>query len=70
MSRVVHSFARRPSVSPLRERTTAGNSAGYLERESLRYEFIKIQGAVRENLTLRCDGQTIKLNRKGRRSPK
>jgi len=36
-----------------------------LEREAIRYEFIKIPGEVRENITLRYADSTIKLNRKG-----
>ncbi len=65
VSRVVHSFGQETLCLAVAGEDNCREFAGYLERESLRYEFIKIQGAVRENLTLRCAGQTIKLNRKG-----
>ncbi|MDD2362808.1 MAG: 1-phosphofructokinase family hexose kinase [Oscillospiraceae bacterium] len=39
--------------------------SGRLEQENLRYEFVKTQGSVRENLTIRSNDQTIKINRKG-----
>lgn len=65
VSRVVHSFGQETLCLAVAGEDNCREFAGYLEAESLRYEFIKIQGAVRENLTIRCDGETIKLNRKG-----
>lgn len=65
VSRVVHSFGQETLCLSVAGKDNCREFAGYLESESLRYEFIKIEGAVRENLTLRSDGQTIKLNRKG-----
>ena len=65
VSRVVHSFGLETLCIAVAGEDNCREFAGYLEAESLRYEFIKVQGAVRENLTVRCDGQTVKLNRKG-----
>lgn len=39
--------------------------AQFLEKAGLRYEILQVEGVVRENLTLRSDGETVKLNRKG-----
>lgn len=65
VSRVVHSFGLQTLCLSVAGEDNCEEFAQYLEKESLRYEFIKIAGAVRENLTLRWDGQTIKLNRRG-----
>lgn len=65
VSRVVHSFGQETLCISVAGEDNCREFAGYLEREDLRYEFIKVEGAVRENLTLRSDGQTVKLNRKG-----
>lgn len=65
VSRVIHSFGQETLCLSVAGKDNCREFAGYLEHESLRYEFIKVEGAVRENLTLRSDGETIKLNRKG-----
>lgn len=65
VSRVVHSYGQETLCITVAGQDNCKEFAGYLEQESLRYEFIKVDGAVRENLTLRSDGQTVKLNRKG-----
>lgn len=65
VSRVAHSFGQETLCISVAGQDNCREFAGYLEQEDLRYEFIKVDGAVRENLTLRSDGQTFKLNRKG-----
>lgn len=65
VSRVMHSFGQETVCLTVAGEDNCREFAGYLEQESLRYEFIKVKGSVRENLTLRSDGQTIKVNRKG-----
>lgn len=65
VSRVVHSFGQETVCLTVAGEDNCREFSGYLERESLRYEFIKVEGAVRENLTLRSEEQTIKVNRKG-----
>ena len=65
VSRVVHSFGQETLCLSVAGEDNLREFAGFLEQENLRYEFIKVEGAVRENLTLRAEGQTIKLNRKG-----
>ncbi len=65
VSRVVHSFGQETLCIAVAGEDNCREFAGYLEQESLRYEFIKIEGAVRENLTICSEGQTLKLNRKG-----
>lgn len=65
VSRVVNSFGQQTLCITVAGKENCREFAGYLERESLRYEFIQIEGSVRENLTLRTDGETIKINRKG-----
>jgi len=39
--------------------------AAFLEPKELRYELLKVEGNVRENITVRYADQTVKLNRKG-----
>ncbi len=65
VSRVAHSFGMQTLCLSVAGKDNCSEFAGYLNQENLKYELIKIDGAVRENLTLRCDEQTIKLNRKG-----
>ncbi|MDD3693618.1 MAG: 1-phosphofructokinase family hexose kinase [Oscillospiraceae bacterium] len=65
VSRVAHSFGMQTLCLSVAGKDNCSEFAGYLNQENLKYELIKIDGAVRENLTLRCGEQTIKLNRKG-----
>ena len=58
VSRVLHSFGQDTLCLSVAGQDNCQEFAGFLERESLRYEYMKVEGAVRENLTLRCDGQT------------
>ena len=37
----------------------------YLDDEDLLCDMLRVDGAVRENLTLRCGGETVKINRQG-----
>lgn len=65
VSRVVRSFGVPNLCLSVAGEDNSSEFAGYLEEESIHYEFLKVQGAVRENLTLRHNDQTIKINRKG-----
>lgn len=65
VSRVVQEFGQKSLCISVAGKENCREFAGYLDREKLQYELIRIEGAVRENLTLRCNGQTIKVNRKG-----
>ena len=65
VSRVSHSFGLQTRCLTLTGKENCREFSGYLESEKLRYEPILIEGAVRENLTLRYDGNTAKVNRKG-----
>lgn len=65
VSRVAHSFGMQTLCLSVAGKDNCSEFAGYLNQENLKYELIKIDGAVRENLTVRRDEQTIKLNRKG-----
>ena len=65
VSRVVRSFGLDSLCLAVAGEDNSREFASFLEQDRLRYELLRVEGAVRENLTLRCDGQTIKLNRKG-----
>lgn len=65
VSRVVHTFGLESLSLAVAGKDNAGEFARFLEQDGLRYELLEVEGAVRENLTLRCDGETLKLNRKG-----
>ena len=65
VSRVVRTFGLDSLCLAVAGEDNCREFAQYLEAGGLRYELLKVEGAVRENLTLRCDGQTIKLNRRG-----
>lgn len=65
VSRVLHSFG----VDNLCI-TTAGEEnrhefADFLQRDELRFDLLRVDGAVRENLTLRYGDRTVKINRSG-----
>ncbi len=65
VSRVVQTFGLPNLCLSVVGEDNSDEFAGYLEKESIHYELLKVQGAVRENLTLRCGENTIKVNRKG-----
>ncbi len=65
VSRVANSFGQQTLCIGVAGKENYREFADHLEQENLRYEFIKIQGSVRENLTIRNGTQTIKINRKG-----
>lgn len=65
VSRVVRSFGLPNLCLTVAGEDNSNEFAGYLEQESIHYELLKIRGAVRENLTLRHEENTIKVNRKG-----
>ena len=65
VSRVVQTFGLPNLCLSVVGEDNSGEFAEYLEKESIHYELLKVQGAVRENLTLRFDEHTMKINRKG-----
>lgn len=65
VSRVVQSFGLPNLCLTVTGEDNSDEFAAYLEEESIHYELLKIEGAVRENLTLRHEDRTIKINRKG-----
>ncbi len=65
VSRVVQSFGMPNLCLSVVGEDNSDEFAGYLEEESIHYELLKVQGAVRENLTLRHADYTMKINRKG-----
>jgi 1-phosphofructokinase family hexose kinase len=65
VSHTVHSFGLDTLCLTVAGEENSREFASYLERDGLRYELLQTEGAVRENLTLRSEGQTVKINRKG-----
>ncbi|MBE6768447.1 MAG: 1-phosphofructokinase family hexose kinase [Ruminococcaceae bacterium] len=65
VSRVVQNFGMPNLCLSVVGEDNSDEFAGYLEEESIHYELLKVQGAVRENLTLRHADCTMKINRKG-----
>ncbi len=65
VSRVVQTFGMPNLCLSVVGEDNSDEFAGYLEEESIHYELLKVQGAVRENLTLRHADCTMKINRKG-----
>lgn len=65
VSRVVQAFGMPNLCLSVVGEDNSDEFAGYLEEESIHYELLKVQGAVRENLTLRYADHTMKINRKG-----
>lgn len=65
VSRVVQSFGLDNLCLAVAGRDNYSEFCGYLEEEGLRYELLQVEGVVRENLTLRYDEETVKINRKG-----
>lgn len=65
VSRVVRSFGLPNLCLAVVGEDNSAEFAGYLEQETIHYELLKIGGAVRENLTLRHESHTMKVNRKG-----
>lgn len=65
VSRVVRSYGLDNLCLAVAGQDNVEEFSRYLEEEGLRYELLRVDGMVRENLTLRYEGQTLKLNRKG-----
>ena len=65
VSRVVRSFGLDSLCLAVAGSDNSREFARFLEDDGLRYEMLHVEGAVRENLTLRTGGQTVKLNRRG-----
>lgn len=65
VSRVAHAIGLGTLCLAVAGKDNAREFAQYLEEDGLRYELLEVEGSVRENLTLRSGGQTLKFNRKG-----
>lgn len=65
VSRVVQSFGLDNLCLAVAGKDNYAEFVQFLEKAGLRYEILQVEGVVRENLTLRSEGETIKLNRKG-----
>lgn len=65
VSRVVQSYGLDNLCLAVAGKDNHDEFCRYLEKDGLRYEALQVDGMVRENLTLRFEGQTVKLNRKG-----
>ena len=65
VSRVIQSFGLDNLCLAVAGKDNYPEFAQFLEKAGLRYEILQVEGVVRENLTLRSDGETVKLNRKG-----
>lgn len=65
VSRVVKTYGLDSLCIAVSGQDNSREFARFLEADGLRYEMLPVEGAVRENLTLREDGHTVKLNRKG-----
>jgi len=65
VSRVLDSFGIETVCICLTGRNNARKFAEYLEDANLRYDFVEVDGAVRENLMIQCGDKAIKLNRNG-----
>jgi len=65
VSRVVDSFGVETVCICLVGNNNAREFAEYLKEAKLKYDFVEVGGAVRENLMIRCGDRSIKLNRKG-----
>lgn len=65
VSRVIRSFGLPNLCMAVCGEENSAEFAAYLEQAGMRYELLKVEGAVRENLTLRHGEKTVKLNRKG-----
>lgn len=65
VSRVVRAFGLESLCVTVAGEDNSRELISFLEADGLHYELVPAEGAVRENLTLRTDGQTIKINRKG-----
>lgn len=65
VSRVVQSYGLDNLCLAVAGKDNHAEFCRYLEKDGLRYEVLQVEGVVRENLTLRYEEQTVKLNRKG-----
>lgn len=65
VSRVVRSFGLDGLCLSVTGADNSREFSRFLEDDGLRYEMLPVEGAVRENLTLRTGSHTVKLNRRG-----
>lgn len=65
VARVTGKFGIRTRCIAVAGRDNATELQNYLSEEDLLCELLPVDGAVRENITLRCDNDTVKINRQG-----
>ena len=65
VSRVLHSFGVDNLCIALAGGENRHEFAGFLQHDELRFDILEVDGAVRENLTLRYADKTVKINRRG-----
>lgn len=65
VSRVLRSFGVDNLCVALAGEENFDEFTSFLQRAQLRFELMKVGGAVRENLTIRFSDQTVKVNRRG-----
>ena len=67
VSRVVRAFGLESLCVTVAGEDNSRELVSFLEADGLHYELVPAEGAVRENLTLRTDGQTIRSTGRVRR---
>ncbi len=65
VSRVVRSFGLENLCIAVAGSDNCREFSDFLEQDGLQYELLQVDGLVRENLTLRNESETMKINRKG-----
>lgn len=65
VARVTGEFGLHTRCVVVAGRDNAEELQNYLDSEQLVCEMLRVDGAVRENLTLRCGDETVKINRSG-----
>lgn len=65
VSRVLHSFGVDNLCIALAGEENRHEFARFLQHDELRFDILEVDGAVRENLTLRYADKTVKINRRG-----
>ncbi len=66
VSRVLHAFDVDNLCVAVAGEENRQEFAAFLQRDELRFSLLETTGAVRENLTLRFNDETVKINRRGR----
>ena len=69
VSRVAKSFGAPTICISVAGRENCREFSDLLDSERLEYRLIEIEDAIRENLTIRHGGYTLKINRKGPAAP-